>query len=104
MDALRPQHPAPSADRTTVVSGAEIPIGILPINVPTYQDNDSWLASVDYTGERVRFRYIRNASVAVDPGAVPNLPTFTSEIPARLESRYPSGAQYRRRRVPREQH
>ena len=28
---------------------------------------DSWLASVDYTGERVRFRYIRNASVDSGP-------------------------------------
>ena len=74
--------PAPATDRTTTVSGTEIPIGVLPINVPTYQDNSSWLASVDYTGGRgdqVRFRYIRNASVAVDPGAVPDLPTFTSE-------------------------
>ena len=74
--------PAPAADRTTTVSGTEIPIGVLPINVPAYEDNSSGLVSADYTGVRgdqVRFRYIRNASVAVDPGAVPDLPTFTSE-------------------------
>ncbi len=73
---------APAADRTTTVSGTEIPIGVLPINVPAYEDNSSGLVSADYTGVRgdqVRFRYIRNASVAVDPGAVPDLPTFTSE-------------------------
>ncbi len=74
--------PAPAADRTTAVLGSEIPIGVLPINVPAYQDNSSALGSADYTGARgdqVRFRYIRNASVAVDPGSVPDLPTFTSE-------------------------
>ena len=50
--------------------------------MPAYQDNSSALASADYTGARgdqVRFRYIRNASVAIDPGSVPDLPTFTSE-------------------------
>ena len=74
--------PAPAADRTTTVLGTEIPIGVLPINVPAYQDNSSWLVSTDYAGERgdqVRFRYIRNAYVEVDPSAVPDLPTFTSE-------------------------
>ena len=73
---------APSADRPTTVVGTEIPIGVLPINVPAYQDNSSALASADYTGaqgDQLRFRYIRNASVAVDPGSVPDLPTFTSE-------------------------
>ncbi len=74
--------PALAADRTTTVLGTEIPIGVLPINVPAYQDNSSWLVSTDYAGERgdqVRFRYIRNAYVEVDPSAVPDLPTFTSE-------------------------
>ena len=74
--------PAPAADRTTTVLGREIPTGVLPVNVPAYKNNSSWLGSVDYTdgrGDQVRFRYIRNASVAVDPGAVPDLPTFTTE-------------------------
>ena len=74
--------PAPAADRTTTVLGREIPTGVLPVNVPAYKNNSSWLGSVDYTdgrGDQVRFRYIRNASVAVDPSAVPDLPTFTTE-------------------------
>ncbi len=74
--------PAPAAERSTTVLGNEIPIGTLPINVPAYQNNSSALASADYTstkGHQTRFRYIRNASVAVDPGAVPDLPSFTSE-------------------------
>ena len=71
--------PAPVAERSTTVSGTEIPIGVLPINVPAYEDNNSWLVSADYTGERgaqVRFRYIRNATAGV---AVPDLPTFTTQ-------------------------
>ena len=74
--------PAPAAERTTTVLGTEIPIGVLPINVPTYQDNSSWLISTDYTGaggDQLRVRSIHNAYVAVDPGSVPDLPTFTSE-------------------------
>ena len=74
--------PAPAADRTTTVLGREIPTGVLPVNVPAYKNNSSWLGSMDYTdgrGDQVRFRYIRNASVAVDPSAVPDLPTFTTE-------------------------
>ena len=75
--------PAPAAQRTTTVLGSEIPIGVLPINVPTYQDNSTWLVSTDYTGkdgDQLRFRYIHNGSVAIDPGSVPDLPTFTSEL------------------------
>ena len=74
--------PAPVADRATMVLGTEIPIGVLPINVPAYKNSGSWLGSVDYTGEQgdqMRFRYVRNASTAVDPEAVPDLPTFTTE-------------------------
>ena len=74
--------PAPAAERTTTVQGTEIPIGVLPINVPTYQDNSTWLVSADYTGkggDQLRFRSIRNAYIAVDPGSVPDLPAFTSE-------------------------
>ena len=74
--------PAPAADRSTTVLGTEVPIGVLPINVPAYQNNNSALASADYTrerGDQVRFRYIRNASTAIDPASVPDLPTFTSE-------------------------
>ena len=74
--------PAPATDRSTTVLGTEVPIGVLPINVPAYQNNSSALASADYTrerGDQVRFRYIRNASTAIDPASVPDLPTFTSE-------------------------
>ena len=74
--------PAPAADRETTVQDTQIPIGVLPVNVPSYQNNSSVLASADYTrerGDQVRFRYIRNATTAIDPGSVPDLPAFTSE-------------------------
>ena len=73
---------APTATGSTTVAGTEVPIGTLPINVPTYQSNTSWLASVDYSrpsGDQLRFRAIRNASQSVDPSTVPDLPTFVSE-------------------------
>ena len=74
--------PAPVAERSTAVLGTEVPIGTLPINVPAYEDNSSALASADYTGaggSQTRFRFVRNASVSVDPGAAPDLPTFATE-------------------------
>ena len=74
--------PAPAATGSTIVLGEEVPIGVLPINVPTYQNNTSWLASADYnrkSGDQLRFRNIRNGSDAIDPGTSPDLPTFTSK-------------------------
>ncbi len=83
--------PAPAATKETTVLGSGIPIGVLPINVPAYQNNRSLLASADYAGkaeDQLRFRYVRNATDAVDPGRVPDLPTFasTSEARAHLAS------------------
>ena len=75
--------PSPAADRTTTVSGVEIPIGVLPINTPEYEDNNSGIISTDYTAERgdqVRFRYIRNVSTS---RVVPDLPTFAAESSSR---------------------
>ena len=74
--------PAPAATGSTTVLGEDVPIGVLPINVPTYQNNSSWLVSVDYNGsdgDQLRFRTIRNATDAIDPGTAPDLPSFTSK-------------------------
>lgn len=71
--------PAPAADDTTTVRGVQIPIGLLPVNVPTFQNNYDWLVSVDYhlsDRDQMRFRYIDNATDAVDPDTVPDLPVF----------------------------
>ena len=82
LDVLKRFVPAaPEAQRSTTVLGTEVPIGVLPINVPAWQNNASMLASADYTreaGDQLRFRFIRNSTVAIDPGTVPDLPTFTT--------------------------
>ena len=83
--------PATAADNSTNVLGTSVPIGVLPTNVPAYQDNSSLVASVDHTGtsgDQLRGRYIRNSSEGVDPSTAPDLPTFvaTSSNAANLAS------------------
>ena len=83
--------PAPAADNSTTVLGTSVPIGVLPTNVPAYQDNSSMVASADHTGpsgDQLRGRYIRNSSEGVDPSTAPDLPTFvaTSSNDANLAS------------------
>src|SRR5258708_31421854 len=53
--------PAPAATGTTAVNGVDIPIGILPIQFPSYQNAYNWIASVDYnisTRDHLRGRYL----------------------------------------------
>ncbi len=80
---------APAASETTMVAGVEIPIGVLPISFPTYQNNYNWVVSLDYIHsdrDQFRFRYIDNASDAINPIILPNLPAFaqTSNTKAKL--------------------
>ena len=73
---------APEAQRSTSVLGTEVPVGVLPINVPAWQANSPALAGADYTretGDQSRIRFIRNSTVAIDPGTVPDPPTLTTE-------------------------
>ena len=69
--------PAPIQSRTTRVSGVDIPIGILPIVAPNYQNQYVGLASVDYNlsdNDKIRGRYVYNKISAIDIQA--NLPAF----------------------------
>ena len=62
--------------------GTEIPIGVLPLNVPTFQNNYNWIASIDAhraNGDQMRFRYIDDATDAVDPATSPDLPVFVNQ-------------------------
>ncbi len=71
--------PAPRADRTTVVKGVEIPIGILPISFPNYFNTYNWVGSVDYNfrdSDQLRFRYIESRGSGIDISVSPNLPAF----------------------------
>ncbi len=74
--------PAPAATGSTNVQGTEIPIGLLPVNVPTFENNYNWLASIDSNwenGDQMRFRYIDDASDASDSDTAPDLPVFVNQ-------------------------
>jgi hypothetical protein len=83
LDVLQQYLPASgSASDTTTVAGREIPIGILPISFPSYQNTYNWLVSIDYTisdRDFLRGRYIDNKKSGIDPGTVPNLPSFLQQ-------------------------
>jgi hypothetical protein len=71
--------PAPSATGTTPVNGVGIPIGIVPIQFPSYQNAYNWIASVDYNisaRDQLRGRYLGNNDSGTDPEVSPNLPAF----------------------------
>ena len=85
---------APAADGSTTVSGVEIPTGVLPVNVPTYQNGRTRLGSVDYTGrggDQLRFRYVDNAGDQINPSEVGDLPDFAIQS---MNRRYLSKLSY----------
>jgi hypothetical protein len=81
LDGLRQYlSPASESTRTVNVGGAAIPVGIVPITYPSYQNNTYWLASVDYAiapSDQLKVRYIDNNSEGQDPSTLPKLPAFT---------------------------
>lgn len=69
--------PAQDGSRAVAVRGVSIPLGILPIQGPVYENNYDWLVSVDYTlsaNDQFRFRYVDNNTSTID--TVANLPVF----------------------------
>src|SRR5204862_213302 len=71
--------PAATAVDTTTVGGVAIPIGILPVNFPAYQNTYIWLVSVDYNisgSDQLRSRYVSNKISGIDPTVSPLLPAF----------------------------
>jgi carboxypeptidase family protein len=75
---------APASDSSTPVNGVSIPIGILPIVGPNYTNQQTWVASSDYTvnpTNQVRFRIVRNKLDSLDTAA--NLPAFWTTLPQR---------------------
>jgi hypothetical protein len=74
--------PAPTATRTTMVSGQEVPIGEVPIAFPSFQNVYNWIASADYNisdRDNLRGRFIANRLDGIDPGIVPDLPAFLQQ-------------------------
>src|SRR4029077_19752424 len=71
--------PAPAATRATVVSGVEIPIGIVPITKPSYTNTYSWLVSADYNisdSDQLRGRYVNQRTSGFGETTLPDLPAF----------------------------
>ncbi len=80
---LRQYAPAaPAATDTTVVLGQSIPIGVLPINFPSYSNTYNWVVSGDYNmseKDQIRARYLESKFDGVDPGTSPQLPAFAGQ-------------------------
>lgn len=72
-----PAAPQQTSDYTTTVNGVDIPIGIVPIVAPSYQNTYRWLASGDYNlseRDQFRVRFVANNVSRIDTGAA--LPAF----------------------------
>jgi hypothetical protein len=68
--------------RNTRVLGQTIPLGIIPVVKPAFQNNYDWLVSVDYTisdRDQLRARYVDNKTTTIDPTA--HLPIFFATRP-----------------------
>jgi len=69
--------PQQTSNFTSVVKGSPIPIGIVPIVAPSYQNIYRWLASGDYNVseyDQLRVRYVANNASRIDTSAA--LPAF----------------------------
>jgi hypothetical protein len=83
LNILRQYAPAaPAATDTTVVLGQAIPIGVLPINFPSYSNTYNWVVSGDYNmseKDQIRARYLESKFDGVDPETSPQLPAFAGQ-------------------------
>lgn len=76
-----PAAPVADPGNTTSVLGQVIPLGVLPINFPQYQNTYTGVASVDYNlsdRDQIRGRYIDQRTSGIDPLTSPNLPAFSA--------------------------
>ncbi len=76
-----PAAPVAESGYTTNVLGQDIPLGVLPISFPQYQNTYSWVASIDYNvsdRDQIRGRYIDQKTTGIDPLTSPNLPAFSN--------------------------
>jgi hypothetical protein len=72
----------PSATGICSGTSINIPIGVLPVNAPLFQNNYRWLAAVDYTisdRDQLRVRYVDNKQSTID--FVAKLPVFWQPAP-----------------------
>jgi Carboxypeptidase regulatory-like domain len=69
--------PQQTSDYASFVQGAAIPVGIVPVTAPSYQNVYRWLASGDYNlsdSDQLRVRFVSNKTSRIDTGA--GLPAF----------------------------
>ncbi len=74
--------PAPVASDTALIGGASVPIGILPLAAPNYQNNYNAVASSDYNisdRDQLRGRFVYNHISFIDTAAT--LPVFYTTVP-----------------------
>ncbi len=79
--------PAPAATKSTTVAGVAIPIGILPIVLPSFTNVTSWLASIDYNisaKDQLRGRDVNELHSGFDPSTLPALPAFFQSNPTKI--------------------
>ena len=68
---------APVTNRSTMVNGVSIPIGILPIAAPSYTNQGIWLVNIDYNisaKDQLRGRDVNESTVGFN--TLPQLPAF----------------------------
>src|SRR5581483_5477719 len=74
--------PSPSASSTVQVGNASIPVGVLPIVAPNFQNNYNAVASTDYNiseRDQIRGRFVYNHISFIDISAT--LPVFYTTVP-----------------------
>jgi hypothetical protein len=70
---------APVASDSTTVSGVRIPIGVVPITLPTFTNIHTFLASGDYTvtdKDQLRVRFVSGDTSGYSDSTLPALPAF----------------------------
>ena len=73
---------APKQDDTVSVGGVSVPVGVLPIAAPNFQNNYAAVAAIDYTlsdNDQLRGRYIYNKNSGIDTASA--LPAFYLQVP-----------------------
>ena len=84
LDILKQYLPAAAQDagRSALVNGQSIPLGVVPVVKPSYQNTYDWLVSVDYNisdSDQLRGRYVDNNVTTIDTTA--HLPIFFATRP-----------------------
>lgn len=70
---------ASQATGTASVGGMGVPVGVLDLTTPSYQNRYNWLGSADWSisgRDQARGRYVANRAAGIDPETASTLPGF----------------------------